>query len=67
MANTFTMKDGRKVTVDFTNTKSCLSVSRPDWKEISQKLREELDWVHSDRFTKDILNNLLGYRYSICK
>ena len=40
--NTFTMKDGRKITIDFTNTKSCLAVKQKDLKEIKKQFE---DWI----------------------
>jgi hypothetical protein len=40
--NTFTMKDGRKITIDFTCSKSCLSVKKKDWKEIKKQFE---DWI----------------------
>lgn len=38
MTDTFKMKDGRNVTVDFTNTKNCLSIKKGDWKQIRNQL-----------------------------
>ena len=58
--DTFTMKDGRKVTVDFTNTKSCLSVSKEDWKEIQEKLQTALEFINSDQYEINFFKSL-GY------
>jgi hypothetical protein len=43
----FKMKDGRIVSVDFTDVNSLLSVSKDDWKEINEKIEEALKVVRS--------------------
>ena len=58
--DTFTMKDGRKVTVDFVDFKSIVKVSKSDWKEISKKLKAALDFVNSPQFMIN-LNKSFGH------
>lgn len=43
----FKMKDGRIVEVDFTDIQSIQSISKEDWKEISDKIEEALKVVRS--------------------
>ena len=41
MSNTiFELKDGRTITIDFTNIDDLTKVERSDWVEISQQLKE---------------------------
>ncbi len=58
MADIYTMKDGRKVTVDYTSTKSVMSVRKEDWKEIREFLQECIDYVNSNQYILDWKNNL---------
>lgn len=58
MADIFTMKDGRKVTVDFASVKSVLAVKKKDWKEIRIKLQEALDFVNSPKYMENLKNSL---------
>ena len=58
MVDVYTMKDGRKVTVDYSSVKSIMSVKKEDWKEIRQFLQECLDYVNSSQYTIDFLNKL---------
>lgn len=51
MADIYTMKDGRKVTVDYTSIKSIMSVKKEDWKEIRVFLQECIDYVNSPEYT----------------
>jgi len=53
MADTYIMKDGRKVTVDYTSIKSIMSVSKKDWKEIRRLLQECIDYIHSPQYIID--------------
>jgi len=50
--DTFTMKDGRKVKVDFADLKSVLSVKKKDMKEIKMQLDDCIKRV-SRRMTGD--------------
>lgn len=59
MADTFTMKDGRKVTVDFTSVKSILSVKKKDWKEIRKQLQKALDYVRSPQYIEHLKKRLM--------
>ena len=61
MADTFKMKDGRKVTVDFTDLKSITSVKKKDWKEIKKQLDEWLEIVCS-QLTGDEVFKLMKNR-----
>ncbi len=51
----FKMKDGRIVKVDFTNTKSCLSISKEDWQEIHEQLIMAKNYVMSKKFNDEFL------------
>ena len=48
--DTFTMKDGRKVKLDFTDIKSILAVKKKDMREIKQQL-DDLIEIASSRMT----------------
>lgn len=50
----FTMKDGRKVSVDFMNVKSILSVKKKDWMEIGKKLNKRFEELCSQMSGKEV-------------
>jgi len=56
--DTFTMKDGRRVTVDFLDLKSIMKVCKKDWKEINKKLLEAIDFVNSPQYMINLRNSL---------
>lgn len=56
--NTFTMPDGRKVTVDFTSTESCLAPKKSDKKEIHRQLHEALKIACSQLTGEEVFNLL---------
>lgn len=57
MIDTITMKDGRKVSVDFTDLKSILAVKKTDWTEIKEYLQECLDFVNSPKYMENLRNS----------
>ena len=56
----FKLKDGRKVEIDFTDTKSILSVKKSDWVEIKQQLDEWLKIACSQLDGSEVYDLLRG-------
>ena len=57
MIDTITMKDGRKVSVDFADVKSVLAVRKTDWPEIREYLQECIDFVKSPKYMENLRNS----------
>lgn len=55
--DTFKMKDGRKVTVNWLSLKSIMKVRKKDWKEIRKIIEEQLDYVNSPKYIEDLKNH----------
>lgn len=64
--DTFIMKDGRKVIVDWTSTECLLAISKKDMKEIGKKVKDALKFVQSDEYMKR-LHNSFGIPYKTTK
>ncbi len=56
--DTFTMKDGREVTVNWLCVKSLLKIKKKDWKEIREKLQELIDYVNSPQYEMRLRKSL---------
>lgn len=63
MLDTFTMPDGRKVTVDFLSIESISSVNKEDWKTINETLSEAIEFIKSNKYIEN-LHNSFGLKMS---
>ena len=52
--DTFKLKSGKEVKVDFTNSKSILSIKKSNWVEIKQQLDKQLEIVCSQLSGKEV-------------
>ena len=52
------MPDGRKVEVDFLSMDSIMAVQKEDWKVISVKIKEAIEFVNSPKFAKNFYRSL---------